>query len=312
MFKIINLTMLFSLILFITSCGPSDKEITSNSEEIVDKFLIELELENLNKAYDLYNRFKLLNRYPRVESHEIIKSEYINKEKGEIRVIADIKLKYINYHKKVEFIVSYFNPEDLKSYYIISSKGMFWAQMLNELKEDNVYKFLTNCNAIKLENSDFLNASEYTAHEKEYFKLVSSLKSQFENNVVFEKNKSNLISNLWGAPLDGVITLRNNNKLTIPKYSYDFNLYLYSAGRRIYTHKFFNDRDVIGNGNTLSTRDYELVSLPKKFDTYSSSLVIIDDTFIKEYINNNANYYYSEMEKDRKEKLKALAEDIFG
>lgn len=297
------LTLFFTSII-VCSCGPSDKQIFNNAEQLVSSFFLEAELNNFRKAIKVYpllssggesfskNIFSATNKF------KFIDVKFNNNDKTEVRVVVEISIDKLEINEKVEFFINIKDPNDIDSYKIKNTDGLFIPELRNTVERDNLFALLKKSGKFNSSYSDYDKSSVYNKYLKYYQSLVNEVKSEIEKKLIFNKDKSDLnISNSFGyKSVNGSITIDNTNNLTIPAFDYNFLLHLFKNGKKVYTHEFFNERTITQN-SSITSKSYELTILPTNFNKYSSEILITNEQFLNNYIISNPRKSMSKLER---------------
>lgn len=302
--NIIIYLALFYAIMIVNSCGPNERQIFNNSKELVNNYFLEAELSNFKKVVKIYPLLSSggesfsKNILSSVNKVEFIDVKFSRNDKTEVRVVVEISIDKLDINEKVEFFIEIKDPNDIDSYKIKNTDGLFIPELRNIVERDNLFTLLKKSGKFNSSYSDYDKSSVYNKYLKYYQPLVNEVKSEIEKKLIFNKDKSDLnISNSFGyKSVNGSITIDNTNNLTIPAFNYNFLLHLFKNGKKVYTHEFFNDRTITQN-SSITSKSYELTLLPSNFNKYSSEVQITNEQFLNNYIISNPRKSMSKLER---------------
>ena len=260
----------------LVSCGPSEEEIIKGAEQTTLGFVDELNMQNFNSATEIYPNFRSVSRYNVLNDFRIKSAKFANNSTSEIRIIGD----YISNgnYRSVQFIINYNENDDI--YHIIKSKG------LSSYYESDVFNILKRSGCLSDIESDARIHEDCLLFEPKYNSIIDNIRQKIENEIVFEKNGSNLKNN-YNISVSGELMLKNNISISIPAYAYDIYILLYDRYQNlVHSSKYeFNNKPILGNSYhqvTVFSMDYQ-----SSFNSYLATVKITNDQFIRDYVANN-------------------------
>ena len=258
--------LIWGLILMLCSCETKEHKI-KEAEEIVTTFINNLWFDNYVVMYDLYPSFRNVNTYWKLKNFNITNTTLNNDIITIIGNSADIEV--------------FFEVKKIRDKYIITkSKG------LSSDFNTNLYKYCKNIGCIGQNSYDEEISRICMENKNKFNELVRNIKEAIENSVWL---LNHTVTKNYGYT-SGEITVKNNSRFTIPKYSYNLYVnYTDKKGENLFTSKHISNYESIPYGENKTIHVFELNS--SSFQKIGISLKIIDADFIEEIISQYAEGY---------------------
>ena len=261
------------IILILSSCETKESKINS-AKEVVMTFMNNLLFDNYDTMYDLYPSFKNVKTYWKLNDFHITNATLNN---NLITVIGK------SYDTELFFEIEKLNGK----YIIIKSKG------LSSDFGSNLYKYCKRIGCIRSNSYDEEISKICIEKRYQFNELIRSIKEKIENN--FGMLNHNVTKSSYGS-VSGEITVKNNSRFTIPKYSYHLYInYCDNKGDILFTSEETLNYESIPSGQNKTIHVFELNG--NSFQKIGVSLKIINAVFIEEIIAEYAegnNCIYSD------------------
>ena len=209
--------LIIALFLFLFSSCKSDDEKKKEANDMVEKFVHEATLENYNAAYKLYPKFKKMGSFWIPRDFEI--ESTIIENDGSVSI-------YGNYKKGMQKNDLKFNLIDKgDGYKINSSKGLssFYNTPLFQYCKLKGYLVLSE-NDIDYDVNLTKVCMEY---QIEFDFLINKCARFVSENVVMNKQLSNIYKEAYIDSYSGTISIINNTRFDINSSTFDLELCLF-------------------------------------------------------------------------------------
>ena len=257
--------LIIALFLFMFSSCKSDDQKKKEANDVVEKFVHEVTLENYNAAYKLYPKFENLGSFWIPRDFEI--------ESTIIEVDGSVSI-YGNYKKGLQKNELKFTLNDIgDGYKINSSKG------LSSFYNTHLFQFCKLKGYLVLSENDIdydVNLTKVCkGHEIEFDLLINKCARFISENVVMNTSQTTLVKDLYGESFSGSVAITNNTAFEITNGAFDFNLLLLRgeeicdtksiSGIYSINPKSTNHHEILYERNTCRASKYKIqVSLSNK------------------------------------------------
>jgi hypothetical protein len=209
--------LIIAMFLFLFSSCKSDDQKKKEANDVVEKFVHEVTLENYNAAYKLYPKFETMGSFWIPRDFEI--------ESTIIEVDGSVSI-YGNYKKGLQKNELKFTLNDIgDGYKINSSKG------LSSFYNTPLFQFCKLKGYLVLSENDIdydVNLTKVCKeHEIEFDLLINKCARFVSENVIMNKQLSNIYKEAYIDSYSGTISIFNSTGFDISSSAFNLELCLY-------------------------------------------------------------------------------------
>ncbi len=251
----------FSILLFGATSCKSDETKIKEANELTNKFVNEILLENYDAAYKIYPGFRKMGQFWIPREFKISSSSM--ESDGKISIYCSYSRGNKN-SRQLKFILGFNDSGDLK---IENSKGLssFNDSPIFDYCKMKGY-FSSNGNTSIDSDLDITKVCEQ--YELEFDLLVSKCARYVNENVIMDKSQSTLEKGYLGDSFSGSVAIRNNTAFDLYNGSVDFYLLLMSGDNicdkkpisNLYTMSAYStiNHEILYEQNTCRANKYKV------------------------------------------------------
>ena len=273
-----TIVIAFSIILLASTSCKSDETKIKEANELTNKFVNEILLENYDAAYKIYPGFRKMGQFWIPREFKISSSSM--ETDGKISIYCSYSRGNKN-SNQLKFILGYNDAGDLR---IENSKGLSSfndSPIFDYCKMKGYFSTKENASI----DSDLDITKVCKLYELEFDLLVSKCARYISENVIMDKSQSTLERGYLGDSFSGSIAIINNTAFDLYSGSVDFNLLLMS-GDNICDKKPISN---IYSINAYSTINHEIL--------YEQNTCRANKYIVKVEVSNRENFGYEVVKK---------------
>ena len=266
--------LIIAMFLFLFSSCKSDDQKKKEANDVVEKFVHEVTLENYNAAYKLYPKFENLGSFWIPRDFEI--------ESTIIEVDGSVSI-YGNYKKGLQKNELKFTLNDIgDGYQINSSKG------LSSFYNTPLFQFCKLKGYLILSENDIdydVNLTKVCKeHEIEFDLLIDKCARFVSENVIMNKQLSNIYKEAYIDSYSGTISIFNTTGFDINSSAFNLELCLYQNDE--VCERISLDNMYVINANSTVNKKLSYLSFSCRSSKYGFQATLKNkDNFASEIID---------------------------
>lgn len=275
--------LIIGLFLFLFTSCKSDDQKKKDANDVVEKFVHEILLENFDAANSIYPKFQKLGEYWIPREFEI--ENTMIESDGSISIYGSYQKFAPKRREELKFIIK----DNGKGLQIINSKGLT-TYYNSPLFEYCKIKGFLDANDTE-ENSidyDCQIAKICQEHKFELELLVDKCARFVTENVLMNKQQTTLQLGYFNDSYSGTISIINNTGFDISSSSFDFNIYWFKGGSQSDVHNI----QYLTQINAFSTINHEInyENLPSRANRYNFGVTLDDEASFSAEVVRKLDY----------------------